>query len=92
MKCQTYLKKNKKHLKITEYNLHFNPEKVYMDFTGLFPNNDDFSKQIENTLRENQDVIFQEVKEPFAEVFSSIQMNLNNKVYDKIPMDQIYLE
>lgn len=79
-------------MKIIEYNLQFNPEEVYMNFTGLFPNNENFSKQIENTLMENKDIIFQELKGPFAEVFSSIQMNLNNQVYTKIPLNEIYLE
>lgn len=92
MKCQTFLKKNKKYMKLIEYKLSFNPEKVYMDITGLFPNNEEFSKQLANTFSENTDIIFQELKGPFAEVFSSIQMTMFNKVYAKFPINEIYLE
>lgn len=92
MKCQTYMKNGQKHLKLTSYSLLFNPEKVAMEYTGLFPDNKQLSDQITRTLSGNTDLLFEEFKGPFSEIFSSIYLNMMNNVYSKIPLNQIYFE
>lgn len=86
------MKKGQKHIKITSYNLKLTPDKVEMDFSGLFPDNKQFADQITRTLRENTDILFEEFKGPFSKVFASIQTDLSNRVYSKIPMNNVFLE
>lgn len=81
LKCETFLKNGKKHLKITEYNLKINPEKVNMSFSGLFAENKEMSGQIMRALEENSDTLFQELQGPFCEAFSSIEKELYNRFY-----------
>lgn len=85
------MKNGKKYLRITQYDLKINPEKVSMSFSGLFPDNKVLSEQITKTLEENEELLFQEIKGPFSEAFSSIQKELSNRFYSRVPMDEVFL-
>lgn len=79
-------------MKSNEYNVSFNPGKVDLTIKDFFPNNKEFSKQFTTALMGSKDLIFQELKEPFAQAFSTIEKDLSNRVYSKIPMKEIFLE
>lgn len=86
------MKNGQEYVNLTAYGLTFFPEKVYVDSTGLFPDNKQFDDQITQSLKEAADVLFEEFKGPFGEIFSAIGKNLANKVYTKIPINQIFLD
>lgn len=91
-KCETYLKNGKKHLRILEYNINLAPEKVEMDFSGRFSDNEQLSQQISKTLKENQKMLYAELQSSYAQAFASIHQQLHNRVYSKIPLNEIYLD
>ncbi|KAJ8958529.1 hypothetical protein NQ318_002324 [Aromia moschata] len=92
MTCEKYVKNDKTYIKLTNYTMNMKPEKISFYFGNIFPEDERISAEVLKTLNENSLDIFNEVKPGFERAISFIYMNVANKVFSKIPIDDIFLE
>lgn len=91
MTCEKYQKNNQTHLRVTEYTMEMKTKKMIYYFTNLFPGNEQISSEILKTINDNPLTLFNEMKNVFEGAFSKIHSDMANRVYSKIPMDELYL-
>ncbi|CAH1110230.1 unnamed protein product [Psylliodes chrysocephalus] len=91
MWCEKYQKKGKTHIRFINYTMDMRPDNVLFEFTNLFPSNKDIENEIGKTLNENSLAIFNEIKAPVEQIFSTIHTQIANQVLSKIPFDDIFL-
>ncbi|CAH0548737.1 unnamed protein product [Brassicogethes aeneus] len=89
--CSYNEKNGKKYMKFDKIKMNMKPGKVYFNFENLFPGNAQMSATLDKTVNENSEVVFNDVKSAFEEVFSQIWNNLANSVLSKVPIDEIFL-
>ncbi|KAJ8917336.1 hypothetical protein NQ315_002358, partial [Exocentrus adspersus] len=90
--CEKYAVKGKTYLKLTNYTMDIKLDKITMDFENIFPGNAQISAEILKTLNDNSDAVFKDIKSGFEQVFSSIHLTMANKVFSKVPLNEIFLD
>lgn len=87
---EPYEKNGVKYMKLREYKVDFKPKRVYMHFENLF-NDKVLSEGMNRFIDENWEAVFSGLKEGYSKGFGSIFRDLSNRIFTKVPMDQIFL-
>ncbi|XP_037943042.1 protein takeout [Teleopsis dalmanni] len=79
-----------KYMRLKEYRVNFSPKRVYLQFDNLF-NDRLLSQTMNRFLNDNWETVFNELKVGYSKSFGIIFRDLSNKLFEKIPMDSIFL-
>ncbi|XP_076255913.1 protein takeout-like [Rhynchophorus ferrugineus] len=90
--CEHYMKKGKRHLRLKNYSMDMSAKECHFDFPNMVPGNEQISREVEKTVNENSQEVFQDVKHGFEEVLSRLHENGANSVFSKIPEDELFLK
>jgi len=77
-------------MRLKDYRVAFDPKRVYMNFENLF-NDKTLSEGMNRFLNENWETVFNELKVGYAKSFGLIFKELSNKLFEKVPFDNIFL-
>nr|CAH7712252.1 unnamed protein product [Callosobruchus chinensis] len=91
MRCQKYQKNDKTHIKITNYTMDINPKTMIYDMQNIIPGNPEISEQVVKTLNADPLLVWAEIKPAFETIVAQMHKDVGNKLYSKIPFDEIYL-
>lgn len=80
------------YMHVKEYKVKFIPEKVSLYFSNLFNGDKRLGDQMNLFLNENSELVFNELKESYEKSLSSVFQDVTNKIFDKVPMNKIFLE
>ncbi|KAI8441751.1 hypothetical protein MSG28_005449 [Choristoneura fumiferana] len=80
------------YMHIREYKVKFLPKRVYLHFTNLFNGDKRLGDQMNLFLNENSELVFNELKESYEKSLSSVFKNVTNTIFDKVPMNKIFIE
>lgn len=89
---EEFEKKGKKYWNIKEYGLKIRPEKVYFRFDNLFGGDERLGKQMNSFMNENSNEIFAEMRGPFEESFGLIFQSIANRVFMRVPINEIFIQ
>ncbi|XP_058973992.1 protein takeout isoform X1 [Musca domestica] len=78
------------YMRLKEYRVSFDPKRVYMHFENLF-NDATLSQTMNRFLNDNWETVFNELKVGYAKSFGRIFREISNRLFEKIPMDSIFL-
>ncbi|XP_026313448.1 protein takeout [Hyposmocoma kahamanoa] len=80
------------YMHIKEYRVKFVPQRVLLYFTNLFNGDKRLGDQMNAFLNENSELVFNELKDSYEKSLSSVFQDVSNKIFDKVPMNKIFLE
>lgn len=89
---EPFEKKGKKYIKIVDYIVSIVPEKMTFKFDNLFNGDQRLGDEINKVLNENWDAIFNDVKPSYDQTFGLIFKDLANRVFTRVPFNEIFLE
>lgn len=80
------------YMHIRDYKVKFIPKKVVLHFTNLFNGDKRLGDQMNLFLNQNSELVFNELKDSYEKALSSVFQDVTNKIFDKVPMKDIFLE
>lgn len=85
-------KKGKDYLRLTSYKITVKPEKIHYKFDNIIGGaaNARLSEQIHTVINDNSLAIFEEVRAATEESYGIIFKEIANKIFTKVPLDEIY--
>ncbi|KAI5638763.1 hypothetical protein NE865_08647 [Phthorimaea operculella] len=86
------VKDGKTYMHIKDYRVRFIPQKVILHFTNLFNGDKRLGDQMNLFLNENSDLVFNELKESYEKSLSSVFQDVTNRIFDKVPMKDIFVD
>lgn len=89
---EPYEKKGKRYIKIVDYKVSIVPERMTFKFDNLFNGDQRLGDEINKVVNENWDAIFKDVKASYDETFGLIFKDLSNRVFSRVPFNEIFLE
>ncbi|KAK5638588.1 hypothetical protein RI129_012883 [Pyrocoelia pectoralis] len=81
----------KRYVEIEELKLKLDPEKVEMDFKNLFNGDPNLGPQINTIMNENWRQIFNDVGHAYEAALGDIFKNIANRIFKRIPYDELFL-
>ncbi|KAF2885078.1 hypothetical protein ILUMI_21081 [Ignelater luminosus] len=92
MDSEMFTKKEKNYLRLTNYKITVKPEKIHYKFDDLLGGgpNARISQQIHTVINDNSLAIFEEVRAATEESYGIIFKEIANKIFTKVPLDEIY--
>ncbi|XP_060647528.1 protein takeout isoform X2 [Drosophila nasuta] len=79
-----------KYMRLKEYRVAMEPKRVYLQFENLF-NDKTLSEGMNRFLNENWETVFNELKVGYSKSFGLVFKELSNKIFEKVPFDNIFL-
>lgn len=79
-----------KYMRLKEYRVTFDPKRVYMHFENLF-NDATLSQTMNRFLNDNWETVFNELKTGYSKSFGKIFREISNRIFEKVPMDTMFL-
>lgn len=73
-----------------EYNIKLVPARVHLHFENLFNGDRLLGNQMNRFMNDNWELIFNELKGGYEETLSYVFKEVTNKLFSKVPMDQIF--
>ncbi|XP_035448948.1 protein takeout [Spodoptera frugiperda] len=86
------VKDGQTYMHIKEYRVKFIPQKVELYFSNLFNGDKALGDTMNQFLNSNSDLVFNELKESYEKSLSSVFQNVTNEIFDRVPMNKIFLE
>lgn len=83
-------KKGQVYMKIRQYDIKLIPKKISFHFSNLFNGDKALGEQMNKFLNENSDIVFNELKPSYEQSFSLLFKDITNKIFTKVPMDQVF--
>ncbi|KAM3957869.1 protein takeout [Aphomia sociella] len=80
------------YMHMRDYRVKFIPQRVLLHFTNLFNGDKRLGDQMNIFLNENSELVFNELKESYEKSLSSVFQDVTNKIFDKVPMNKIFIE
>ncbi|RZC42392.1 takeout, partial [Asbolus verrucosus] len=90
-KCEKYMKKNKRHVRVSDFDFKVKPKSVVFDFENIVDGNEQLSKQVVKTLNENALDVYADVGSAFDEVMGTIWKQTINQVFSRVPEEELFL-
>uniref|UniRef100_A0A1A9ZY56 Protein takeout n=1 Tax=Glossina pallidipes TaxID=7398 RepID=A0A1A9ZY56_GLOPL len=87
---EPYEKDGRRYMRLKDYQITMNPKRVYMHFDNLF-NDALLSQTMNRFLNDNWETVFNELKGGYSKSFGSIFRDISNLIFEKVPMDEIFL-
>lgn len=79
-------------MKIVDYKVSIVPEKMTFKFDNLFNGDQRLGDEINKVLNENWETLFNDVKPSYDESFALIFKDLTNRVFNRVPFNEIFVE
>ncbi|XP_015108836.1 protein takeout-like isoform X2 [Diachasma alloeum] len=89
---EKFEKDGETYMRITKYNVKFNPEKVLLKFENLFGGDKFLSNQMNTFLNENADLLFKELQASYEETFGLVFAQMANEIFTRVPFNKILPE
>lgn len=89
---EPFEKKGKTYMRLVDYKVSIVPEKMTFRFDNLFNGDKRLGDEINKVLNENWDSIFNDVKAGYDESFGLIFKDLANRVFTRVPFNEIFLD
>lgn len=70
--------------------MKFFPERVYFQYDNLFNGDETLGPNMNKFMNDNWKEIFNEMKGPFEESFGLIFLDITNRVFSRVPIDEIF--
>ncbi|XP_049879586.1 protein takeout-like [Pectinophora gossypiella] len=80
------------YMHIKDYKVKFIPQRVILYFSNLFNGDKRLGDQMNMFLNENSDLVFNELKDSYEKSLSSVFQEVTNRIFDKVPMKDIFIE
>jgi hypothetical protein len=90
-KCEKFMKKNKTHIRITDHVFKFKPKRVVLDYDNIIAGNKQLSEEVRKTLNENSLAIYSDFGPALEKVMASVWMQNVNRVFSRVPEDELFL-
>ncbi|KAK9892729.1 hypothetical protein WA026_021920 [Henosepilachna vigintioctopunctata] len=90
-KLERFEKDGRKYLRIRDWKMKLTPSKVHFYYENIMPGNKQLSDTIMKTMNENGVQIFLEQAIGFEEGYAAVHKAITNKVFEKIPEDELFL-
>lgn len=89
---EPFKKKGKKYMKIVDYKLITEPKRVYFDFENLFNGDPVLGRTTLSFFNEQWKDIYDEIKPQYEESFGLVFKEIANRIFTKVPLNEIFLE
>ncbi|XP_075217824.1 juvenile hormone binding protein 12 [Lycorma delicatula] len=86
------MKDNKLHMILKEYIVSFKPKLVTFNFENLFNGNKRLGDTMNKFMNDNWQIMFNELKGPFQVAFGEVFKEISNRLFSKIPFDNIFIK
>ena len=91
MRCEKYTKKNQKHIRMTDIVIKLKPQGIVFDFVNLIDGNEQLSNEVLKTLNENSMEVYADLGPSFNEAIAKIEKEIINRVFSRVPEDELFL-
>ncbi|ENN70878.1 hypothetical protein HUJ04_003490 [Dendroctonus ponderosae] len=85
-------RRGKTYMKVTDFRVTMNPEKVIFKFDNLFNGDKELGDNINQVLNENSAEVFEDVRDGYEKSFGLIFKDLANRVLPKVAVKDIFLD
>ncbi|XP_044745834.1 protein takeout-like isoform X2 [Coccinella septempunctata] len=92
MDVEKYSKNGDTYLKVTKFTMDAEPERAYYQFDNLFDGNKLLGDNINRVLNDNWKQLFDDVIKDYLVVASQYLMALTNRLFQKVPLKDIFLD
>ncbi|XP_044764569.1 uncharacterized protein LOC123321130 [Coccinella septempunctata] len=92
MDVEKYTKNGDTYLKVTKLTIDAEPQRVYFKFDNLFDGNKLLGDNINRVLNDNWKEIYDDVINDYLKAVSRYLMRLANKLFQKVPLKDIFLD
>lgn len=92
MVAEQFEKKGKTYWAFKEYTITLRPEKVIFKFDNLFDGDQRLGDEILKVLNDNWSEVFADVRPGYEKGIGMIFFGLANRVFTRVPLDEIFLE
>ncbi|BET02424.1 Haemolymph juvenile hormone Hypothetical protein protein (JHBP) [Nesidiocoris tenuis] len=86
------VKKGKTYLDIKKYDYRFKPSKMTLNLENLFNGEKALSDNMNKILNANWEEVLNELKPSFEDALSEIFRDVTNRLFSKVPLDELYPE
>ncbi|XP_026276952.1 protein takeout-like [Frankliniella occidentalis] len=83
-------RKGKTYWTITDYKVNIEPKKMKCHFTDLIKGNSQVSEQVNGFLNGDWKLFYKQIQGPAQEAFSAMFKQLAGRVFDRVPITDIY--
>lgn len=83
-------KADKMFWKVKSYTVEMQPEKISFKFDNLFNGNEALSDRIHSVVNENWQALWLDSKKDFEETYGKIYLELAQRIFSKIPVENIF--
>lgn len=91
MKCEKFDKDGKDYVRIKEFNVKLDPKEVNFFYDNLGVD-ETIGKEVQKVLNENSKLIFTDIKGDYEVSYGQIFKEMSNKIFTKIPINEIFLD
>ncbi|XP_017786393.1 PREDICTED: protein takeout-like [Nicrophorus vespilloides] len=91
MKCEQFDVDGEEHLRVTDYELDMNPEKVVYDFENMVDGNRAISDEVLKVMNENNLDVYAGIKKDYDRTFAEIYKHITNTILNNIPIKKLFL-
>jgi len=91
LKGEFFTKKGNTYAKFTTYELRLNPESTQFRFDNLFNGNKLLGDNMNQVMNDNWEDLYKDVRSGYEDVIGAALQNYANKLFSRVPFDQIFL-
>lgn len=91
MKCEKFDKDGKNYVRITKFDVKLDPKEVNFFYDNLGVD-ETIGKEVQKVLNENSKLIFTDIKGDYEESYGQIFKEISNKIFTKVPINEIFLD
>ncbi|RZF36646.1 hypothetical protein LSTR_LSTR012325 [Laodelphax striatellus] len=92
LKGEPSMKNKKTFVKLTDFDVNIDPEKVSVKLDNLFNGNKQLGDTMNKFMNENWQEVFKQLKPVVEESFSQILMELGNRAFNKVSYNQMFTD
>lgn len=79
-------------MRIVDYKVSIVPKKMTFKFDNLFNGDQRLGDEINKVLNENWESLYNDVKPGYDESFALVFKDLANRVFNRVPFNEIFVE
>jgi len=88
--AEIFNKKGKDYADFKLFDADIRPKRVTFDFKNLFDGNKELGDGMNNVLNENWKEVFNDVKSGYKDAIGAIFIDIGNRIFKKVPLEEIF--
>lgn len=88
---ERFQKKGKNYLRVVDWKLKNIPAAIRYEYDNIVPDNEQLSNTIIKTMNDNALQLYEDFGTTFSEAYAQLHIAVANKVFEKIPEDELFL-